>query len=176
MYWTNTTIPARNKMTAGQPHNVSAIESRLGDIVVSTDRARLDVPLIHQFLTRSYWSQGIPREVVERSIENSLCFGVFDNSEQVGFARVITDRATFAYLADVFVLESHRGRGLAKFLMECISNHPQLKSLRRWVLATRDAHGLYEKFDFTPLAHPERYMERYDPDIYKKIGAAPSRQ
>src|SRR5579859_4367753 len=104
---------------------MSGVEFRQGEFVVSTDRARLDVTLIHQFLTGSYWSQGISRELVEGSLENSLCFGIFHNSEQVGFARVITDRATFAYLADVFVLEAHRRRGLAKFLMECINNHPQ---------------------------------------------------
>lgn len=154
----------------GQPHNMSSVEFRQGEFVVSTDRSRLDITLIHQFLTHSYWAQGVSREVVERSIENSLCFGIFHNSAQVGFARVITDRATFAYLADVFVLESHRGLGLGKFLMECISNHPQLQKLRRWMLATRDAHGLYAKFGFAPLARPERFMERHDPDIYKRCG------
>jgi GNAT superfamily N-acetyltransferase len=152
-----------------QPHNKSDVDFRQGDFVISTDRARLNVTLIHQFLARSYWSQGISREVVERSLENSLCFGIFHNSQQVGFARVITDRATFAYLADVFVLESHRGLGLGKFLMECIINHPQLQKLRRWMLATRDAHELYVRFGFTPLAHPERFMERHNPEIYKKM-------
>ena len=145
------------------------IEFRRDNFVISTDRARLDVALIHQFLTHSYWSQGIPREVVERAIDHSLCFGIYSESGQVGFARVITDRATFAYLADVFVLQSHRGSGLGKFLMECISNHPQLQNLRRWMLATRDAHGLYAKFGFAPLAHPERFMERHNPEIYKKL-------
>ena len=149
---------------------MSSVEFRQGEFVVSTDRSRLDITLIHQFLTHSYWAQGVSREVVERSIENSLCFGIFHDSAQVGFARVITDRATFAYLADVFVLESHRGLGLGKFLMECISNHPQLQKLRRWMLATQDAHGLYAKFGFAPLARPERFMERHDPDIYKRCG------
>ena len=147
---------------------MNAVEFRQGEFVVSTDRSRLDITLIHQFLTHSYWAQGVSREVVERSIENSICFGIFHKDEQVGFARVITDRATFAYLADVFVLESHRGLGLGKFLMECISNHPQLQKLRRWMLATQDAHGLYAKFGFAPLARPERFMERHDPDIYKR--------
>jgi GNAT superfamily N-acetyltransferase len=147
---------------------MSHIEFRHGNFVVSTDRARLNVSLIHQFLTRSFWSQGIPRAVVERSLENSLCFGVFENSDQVGFARVITDRATFAYLADVFILESHRGRGLGKLLMKCISQHPELQKLRRWMLATRDAHGLYRQFGFKPLARPERFMERHEPDVHKR--------
>ena len=149
---------------------MSSVEFRQGEFVVSTDRSRLDITLIHQFLTHSYWAQGVSREVVERSIENSLCFGIFHNSAQVGFARVITDRATFAYLADVFVLELHRGLGLGKFLMECISNHPQLQKLRRWMLATQDAHGLYAKFGFATLVRPERFMERHDPDIYKRCG------
>lgn len=148
---------------------MSDIEFRHGNFVISTNRARLDVTLIHQFLTHSYWSQGIAREVVEHAIQHSLCFGIYSESGQVGFARVITDRATFAYLADVFVLESHRGSGLGKFLMECISNHPQLQNLRRWMLATRDAHGLYAKFGFAPLAHPERFMERHEPNIYKNL-------
>lgn len=125
----NTTTQDRKDLTTGL-HDMKHVELRQGDFVVSTDPSRFDITLIHQFLSRSYWSEGIPREIVERSIENSLCFGVFEKSEQVGFARVITDRATFAYLADVFILESHRGRGLGKLLMECISKHPQLQQLR----------------------------------------------
>lgn len=163
----NTTTQDRKDLTTGL-HDMKHVELRQGDFVVSTDPSRFDITLIHQFLSRSYWSEGIPREIVERSIENSLCFGVFENSEQVGFARVITDRATFAYLADVFILESHRGRGLGKLLMECISKHPQLQQLRRWMLATRDAHDLYAKFGFKPLARPERFMELHQPDVYKK--------
>jgi N-acetylglutamate synthase-like GNAT family acetyltransferase len=163
----NTTTQDRKDLTTGL-HDMKHVELRQGDFVVSTDPSRFDITLIHQFLSRSYWSEGIPREIVERSIENSLCFGVFEKSEQVGFARVITDRATFAYLADVFILESHRGRGLGKLLMECISKHPQLQQLRRWMLATRDAHGLYAKFGFKPLARPERFMELHQPDVYKK--------
>lgn len=127
---------------------------------ISTDRARLDVALIHRYLSEeSYWASGIPRERVERAIENSLCFGAFDDGAQVGFARVITDRATFAYLADVFVLPSHRGRGVSKEILAAIRNHPELQGLRRWHLVTRDAHGLYAQHGFRALSAPERHME-----------------
>lgn len=134
---------------------------------ISTDRARLDVALIHRWLSEdSYWAKGVPRDVVERSIENALCFGIYDgNGAQVGFARVITDKATFAYLADVFVLEAHRGRGLSKRLMQAIVHHRDLQGFRRWMLATRDAHTLYAQFGFGPVV-TERLMERVDPDIY----------
>jgi GNAT superfamily N-acetyltransferase len=135
---------------------------------ISTDPARLDRALIHEFLSASYWARGIPRETVERSIAGALCFGLYENGRQVGFARVITDRATFAYLADVFVLESHRGRGLAAWLMETILAHPDLQGLRRWMLLTRDAHPLYRKAGFTDLAHPERVMERVDAGVYER--------
>lgn len=135
-------------------------ECRKGEFTISTDRARLDLDVIHGFLTTSYWSKGIPRETVARGIENSLCFGVYDSTgAQVGFTRVISDFATFAYIADVFVLESQRGKGLGKMLMECIKEHPQLQGLRRWTLSTFDAHGLYAQFGFAPLNFPERYME-----------------
>jgi GNAT superfamily N-acetyltransferase len=143
------------------------VSHRRDDFLVTTDPTRLDVGVIHGFLTRSYWAEGIPREKVERSIANSLCFGVYEGDEQVGFARIITDYETFAYLADVFIIESHRGRGLSKFLMECIVRHPQLQGLRRWMLATLDAHGLYAQFGFEP-ATPGRFMQRYNPDVYKK--------
>jgi GNAT superfamily N-acetyltransferase len=129
-----------------------------GPFRVSTDPERMDVAVIHGFLRRSYWAEGIPEDVVRRSIHGSLCFGLFDHDRQVGFARVITDRATFAYVADVFVLESHRDRGLATWLMERVTSHPDLQGLRRWSLVTRDAHGLYRKFGFEPLANPERHM------------------
>jgi GNAT superfamily N-acetyltransferase len=129
-----------------------------GPFRVTTDPERQDVGAIHGFLRRSYWAEGIPEEVVRRSIRGSLCFGLFDHDRQVGFARVVTDRATFAYLADVFVLESHRGRGLATWLMECVTSHPELQGLRRWSLVTRDAHGLYRKFGFEALSNPERHM------------------
>jgi GNAT superfamily N-acetyltransferase len=143
-------------------------------VEVDTDPRRLDVALIHGFLTRSYWAHGIPLDVVRRSLEGSLCFGLYEGDRQVGFARVVSDRATFAYLADVFVVESHRGRGLAKVLMEAIFAHPQLLGLRRWLLATRDAHGLYARCGFTPLAAPERFMERHDAGVYgTPAGAVP---
>ena len=135
---------------------------------ISTDISAFDLDCIYSFLTQSYWSPGIPRYVVAKAIENSVCFAVFDKDKQIGFARVITDRATFAYLADVFILESHRGRGLSKWLMECIVAHPDLQNLRRWSLVTRDAHGLYEQFGFKQLAAPERWMERYHPDVYQR--------
>lgn len=142
-------------------------ESRRGDYLVSTDPARLDINVIHGFLTDSYWAKGIPRETVARSIQHSLCFGIYDgNGAQVGFARVISDFATLAYLGDVFVLEQHRGRGLSKFMMECIVKHPALQGLRRWILLTRDAHGLYKQFGFSPLKAPDRYMELHRPDVY----------
>ena len=139
-----------------------------GAFELSDDLARLDVEAIHAFLRESYWAAGIPREVVERSLRGSLCFGVYEGQRQVGFARCVTDRATYAYLADVFVLPSHRGRGLSKWLMECISAHPDLQGLRRWNLVTRDAHGLYAQHGFTAPRHPERYMEKLDPDVYSK--------
>ena len=127
---------------------------------VSIDRTRLDIDLIHEFLSReSYWAAKIPRDVVERSIENSLCFGVYEGKQQVAFARVITDYAVFAYLADVFVVPEHRGRGVSKILMQAIREHASLQGLRRWHLVTRDAHALYRQFGFQPLANPERHME-----------------
>jgi GNAT superfamily N-acetyltransferase len=135
---------------------------------ISTDSARLDVDAIHAFLTQSYWSPGIPRATVARAIANSLCFGVFWQGQQVGFARVVTDRTTFAYLCDVYVLEAHRGHGLAKQLMDRVMKHPDLQGLRRMMLATLDAHGLYAQFGFTALAAPDRLMEVLKPDIYSK--------
>ena len=143
-------------------------EHRQGRFVISTDRDRLDLDIVHGFLTESYWAKGIPREVVVRSIENSLCFGVYGDGKQVGFARVISDYATYAYIGDVFVLESYCGHGLGKWLMECIMRHPWLQGLRRWSLATSDAHGLYTKFGFTPLKTPEKHMELHDPEVYKR--------
>ena len=143
-------------------------EHQRGEFVISADPARLDLDVIHTFLTNCYWAKGIPREVVERSIEHSLCFGIYHVSGgQIGFARVISDFATIAYLGDVFVLDSHRGRGLCKWMMECIMQHPDLQGLRRWILLTRDAHGLYSKFGFTPLKAADRYMELHRPDVYK---------
>lgn len=158
-------------MHSAQISNPDAIvESRLGEFLITTDPARLDLNVIHNFLTNCYWAKGIPRDTVARSLRHSLCFGVYDGSgAQVGFARVISDFATFAYIADVFVLESYRGRGLSKLLMECITQHPQLQGLRRWTLSTLDAHGLYSQFGFTTPKWPERYMEILRPNLYEKI-------
>jgi GNAT superfamily N-acetyltransferase len=137
-----------------------------GDYSISTDRARLDLDLIHHYLSNeSYWATGRSREVVVRAIENSLPFGIYRDQELVGFARIVTDYATFAWVADVFVLPEHRGRGLSKWLMEVIIAHPDLQGFRRWVLSTKDAHGLYERFGFIPLHRPERWMERPDPNM-----------
>jgi GNAT superfamily N-acetyltransferase len=134
---------------------------------ISTDKAMLNIQLIHKFLSEeSYWAKGIPLETFKRSVENSMCFGIYNGNEQIGFARIISDNATFAYLADVFVFPAHRNKGLSKRLMEFIINHPELQGLRRWLLGTADAHGLYAKYGFTPLAKPERMMERHNPNVY----------
>ena len=136
---------------------------------ISTNPDDIDISVVHGFISTSYWATGIPVETLQKAINNSLCFGVFtDSGDQVGFARLITDSATFAYLADVFILEPHRGQGLAKWLMENIINHPNLQGLRRITLATADAHGLYEQFGFTPLAKPDVFMELWNPDLYKQ--------
>ncbi len=135
---------------------------------ISDDKARLDTDLIHGFLKGSYWSPGVPRAIVERAIRESLCFGVYRGAEQVGFARVVTDKATFAYLGDVFILDAHRGQGLSKRLMAMIAAHPDLQGLRRFMLATKDAHGLYEQFGFRALGSPSTYMEILRPDVYQQ--------
>jgi GNAT superfamily N-acetyltransferase len=142
-------------------------EWRQGEYLISTDKSRLDLTLIHNFLTTSYWAAGIPLEIVRRSIENSLSFGLYREDQQIGYARVITDYATFAYLGDVFILEPFRGQGLSKWLMEVIVTHPDLQGFRRWILLTKDAHGLYKKVGFTGVATPERYMERFFADVYE---------
>ena len=142
-------------------------EWRQGEYIISTDKSRLDLTLIHNFLTTSYWAADIPLEVVRRSIEHSLSFGLYKEDQQIGYARVITDYATFAYLGDVFILEPFRGQGLSKWLMEVVVTHPELQGFRRWLLLTKDAHGLYKKVDFTGVATPERYMERFFPDVYE---------
>ena len=152
----------------GSPAPGAIAEQRRGEFLVSTDPRRLDLGAVHQFLTNCYWAKGIPREVVERSIQHALCFGIYDGSgAQVGFARVVSDFSTVAYLGDVFVLESHRGRGLGKWMMQCILAHPALEGMRRWILVTRDAHGLYKQFGFTALQSAERYMELHRPDVYE---------
>lgn len=138
---------------------------------ISTDKELLDMAVIHQYLSvESYWAKNIPLEVVKRSVEHSLCFGVYHHSTQIGFARVVTDKATFAYLADVFILPQHRGKGLSKWLVATIHAHPDLQGLRRWILGTKDAHGLYAQFGWQPL--PEeivpRFMQLHNPDVYSK--------
>jgi N-acetylglutamate synthase-like GNAT family acetyltransferase len=142
----------------------------MGRFLISTDRSKLDVDVIHRFLARSYWAEGIPRETVMRSIENSLCFGVYDNPKQIGFARVISDFATYAYVADVFILEPYRERGLGKELMASIMAHPDLQGLRRWSLGTRDAQGLYAQFGFRPVVNTQArtVMEIVDLEIYSR--------
>lgn len=145
------------------------MEWQKGAYTISTDLSRFDLARVHHHLSSdAYWSPGIPFEVVAKAFQNSLAFGIFQGEEQVGWARLVTDWATFAYLADVYVLEAHRGAGLGKWLMEVILAHPELQSLRRWMLATRDAHSLYARYGFQPLAAPERFMERHSPDVYKK--------
>jgi GNAT superfamily N-acetyltransferase len=145
-------------------------EWRRGEYLITTDPARVDVVVVHGFLAASYWAKDIPLEIFRRSIEHSLNFSVYHGETQVGFARVITDYATFGYLGDVFVLETHRGRGLSKWLMERVVAHPDLQGFRRWVLLTRDAHGLYQQFGFKAIAAPERYMERRVPEVYRRGG------
>ncbi len=142
-------------------------EQSRGELLVSCDPARQDLDAIHAFLSRSYWAEGIPRALVARAIANSICFGLFERGRQIGFARVVSDRATFAYLADVYVLEEHRGRGLATWLMECVLAHPELQGLRRWALVTRDAHALYRKFGFVTPPNPDRWMEISRPGLYR---------
>ena len=138
------------------------------DYTISTDKSKLDISYIHQYLSRdSYWAAGVPVEVVKRSIEGSICFGVYHLNSQIGFARLITDCATFAYLADVFIDELYRGKGLSKWLMETIMAHPELQGLRRCMLATRDAHSLYAQYGFVPLTFPERWMQIHVPDRYQ---------
>ncbi|MGI8811303.1 MAG: GNAT family N-acetyltransferase [Pyrinomonadaceae bacterium] len=138
-----------------------------GGFLITTDQQRLDLNTIHAFFVNdSYWAQNRTIEQTERAMENSICFGVFQAEKQVGFARVVSDLATFAYVGDVFILAEYRGHGLSKWLMETIVNYSELQGLRRWVLATRDAHGLYSQFEFAPLRHPDRWMERTAPDAY----------
>lgn len=157
--------------TASSTLGDTPLEVQQGEYTLSTDRSRIDVAAVHAFLTRTYWSPGIPEETVRRAIAGSVCFGVYHGESQVGFARVITDRATFAYLSDVYVLESHRGRGLSKWMMSVIMAHPDLQGLRRFSLSTRDARGLYEQFGFQLVANPQMQMEILQRDIYVK--AAP---
>ena len=146
------------------------IDTGLHEIVVTTDRSRFDLEVIHGYLTRSYWAKGIPRATVARAMDRSLCFGAFEGDRQVGFARVISDLTTFAYVSDVFVVESHQGRGVGKRLIAAIMAHPELQELRRWTLFTRDAHGLYRQYGFREPRYPERLMEVFNDDPYGDEG------
>jgi len=137
-------------------------------VLVTTDPARVDLDVVHGFLTTSYWCEGISREVVARSIANAIPFSLWMDDRQVGFARVVSDRATVAYVGDVFVLPEARGRGLSVLLMDCVAAHPELQRLRRWILLTRDAHRLYAKTGFTALMKPDRWMEKWDPEVYRR--------
>jgi GNAT superfamily N-acetyltransferase len=155
--------PAQSDRPPDEPREFA----RRGPYFLSTDPALLDVSLIHAFLSEeSYWAPGIPREVVERSFKNSLCFGLYEESRQIGFARFVTDRATFAWLADVFVIDAYRGQGLGKWMVESLLQHPDLQGLRRLLLGTRDAHSLYARFGFKPLAEPSRFQEIHRPNLY----------
>ena len=136
-------------------------------IHISTDKNLLNLALIHEYLSmQSYWARGIPLERVQRSVDNSLCFGAYTDGQQVAFARIVTDYSTVAYLGDVFVVEAYRGKGVSKQLMEYIAQYPALQGLRRWLLATADAHGLYAQYGLSPLAAPERWMEKHNPNVY----------
>ncbi|HEU0065293.1 MAG TPA: GNAT family N-acetyltransferase [Flavisolibacter sp.] len=144
------------------------MEQLLKEYFVSTDKSKIDIEYVHNFLRTSYWAENISFDVIKRAINGSLCFSVFHLDKQVGFARVITDTATFAYLADVFIDPNYRGKGLSKLLMKTILKYPDLQRLRRFMLATKDAHGLYEQFSFKPITNPERYMVIHKPDVYKE--------
>lgn len=139
-----------------------------GDYFISTDKNKLDLAVVHGYLSRSYWAEEIPFSIVEKSIANSLCFGVYKGKQQIGFARVISDYSTFAYLADVFILEEERGNGLSKWLMECILKHNQLQGLRNFCLLTRDAQGLYAQYSFKNLEKPQNFMAIKTENFYKK--------
>lgn len=141
------------------------------EYTISTDTEKLDIKVIHKYLSKeSYWAKNIPFNIIKKSIENSFCFGVYIDNKQIGFARLVTDKATFAYLADVFILPEHRNKGLAKWLMITIHEHPELQGLRRWILATRDAHKLYEQFGWTRFTEEAstRFMQFHNPDAYKQ--------
>ena len=148
-------------------HTDMVLHDKLTNVIVTTDKKKLDIDMIHAFLSkRSYWAKEIPLKLVKKSIKHSICFGVYIGGKQVGFARVISDRATFAYIADVFVLEDYRGQGLSSILMNAIMNFPKFQSLRRWMLVTADAHFLYEKAGFRIVAKPEKFMEKHAPNMY----------
>jgi GNAT superfamily N-acetyltransferase len=138
---------------------------------ITADKSRMNVTAAHAFLSQAYWCKGVPLAVVQKAFDNSLCFAALSGTEQVGFARVVTDKATFAYLSDVYVLDAHRGKGLTKRMLEAIQHHPELQGLRRFMLATRDAHDLYAKFGFAPLSAPGWFMELHDPNAYAQPAA-----
>jgi len=152
---------------------MAEIEVAKDGYTILTGAEHINIDAVHAYLHRSYWAAGIPKAVVEKSIANSLCFGVFNNGVQVGFARLVTDKATFAYLADVYILEEHRGKGLSKWLMATIHAHPELQMLRRWLLGTKDAHSLYEQFGWEHFTAEgcSRIMQRYNPNIYQQNAA-----
>ena len=157
----------RSPVSAADESAPQGVLLQLDGYVISDDPARIDLRAVHAFLRRAYWSKNIPLEIVERAVRASLCIGAYaPGGEQVGFCRLVTDYAVFCYVGDVYVLEEHRGRGLSKAMMRAAVEHPRLQGLRRWSLVTHDAHGLYEQFGFRRVAHPERHMERLDPDIY----------
>jgi len=140
-----------------------------GEFCISTDKTKLDIDSIHEFLsTKAYWCLNIPKDKVQLAIQNSLCFGVYQNQKQIGFARIISDFSTIAYLGDVYILEEHRGKGLSKWLMETIMNYADLQGLRRWILLTGDAHGLYRQFGWTDIADPTKWMELHNKNVYSK--------
>lgn len=139
------------------------MEYKRDNFLISDDPAKLNIDAISDFLSRAYWADKRPRDVIEKSIQFSLNFGVYHGNRQIGFARVVTDRAVFAYLCDVFIHEDYRGHSLGKWMMECVMSHPDLQGMKRWCLLTRDAHGLYNQFGFTELADPTRWMEKFDP-------------
>lgn len=147
-------------------------ETTRNGLTVSTDPARLDVDAVFEFISaNSYWALGIPRATLERALAHSLCFGLYEEGRQIGFARVVTDRATYAWLCDVYVLAEKRGQGAGSFLMQAVMDHPDLQGLRRFALVTRDAHALYRRFGFTEITYPERHMAIVDQDIYRKAAA-----
>lgn len=143
------------------------VKAEKGEYLLSTDKSKLDLKMIHEFLsTESHWAKNIPYERVKKSIENSLCFGLYHNDKQIGFARVISDYSTIAYLGDLFILKDHRGKGLSRWMLEVIMNHPDLTGLRRWILVTKDAHDVYQQYGWAMVARPENWMEIHDPDAY----------
>ena len=148
--------------------SATAWQQRRGDYTVSTDPALLDLDAVYRYLSRAYWCEDIPRETLERAVRNSLCFSLFEGDKQIGLTRVVTDYTTFAYLCDVYVLESHQAKGLGTWMIQCVRQHPELQGLRRWHLTTRDAHALYCKVGFVPLSKPERHMEVFTYDMYRQ--------